>query len=165
MPKRTDISSILVIGFALALAGCESKSESRTETTTIREPDEQTHEECIERFSKGAEVWVNRAAKASFVYDISDLSGDKVRNFWGKSPEEGGKHTGTAHTGGGAGAAVKEFLEREPIGDTEMIMAGGLTLIRVNDAPASFEEAVRGGCERLREDVSIRQVTFSEGKT
>ena len=161
MPKRTDISSILVIGASLALAACDEQDISRSETTSLAEPTA-TVSECIEKFSGGKDVWSGKPVRASFVYDASDLEGDKVETFFGGDPMQAGSHSVTI-TDGDVDKARDEFLKRKPEGNSARLEAGDLTLIRVNYGPATFDEALREGCERLNGGASILQVTFSQG--
>lgn len=165
MPKRTDISSILAITAALALSACgDNGTTNRSETTTLKEPATATVGECLERFANGRDVWGDTKVKASFVYEVQDFDMMKAEAFWGDNPEADGKHSVTTHNGEGGNEALEEFLKSDPKGDTELFSAEGVSLIRINDGPSeNFEAALRTGCERLREGVTVRQVTFSQG--
>lgn len=167
MPKRTDISSILAIGAGLILAACgDSGTTSRSETTTVKEPATATVADCIERFSSGRDVWGDDKVRASFVYDISELGPDGLKQFWRESPDSDGQHSVTNQMGDGSEEALESFLKSDPKGDTEVFGTDDMSIIRINDAPAaSFDEALRTGCERLRDGVTVRQVTFSQGNS
>lgn len=152
-------SAIGGAALALFLAACE-KEPARTETTTLEEPSDQK-EQCMEKFADRGKVWGSDQVKASFIYDISALEGDKAHAFWGGDPAEYGQHTAKI-VEGEAGEAEKEFLDAEPVGSTELFQAGDTALMRVNDPAALFDTALRRGCDRLREGVTVKQVTFSK---
>ncbi len=144
---------------SLALAACE-KEPARTETTTLEEPSDQK-QQCIEKFAERGEVWGSDQVKSSFVYDISALEGEPAHAFWGGDPAEYGQHTAKI-VEGEAGEAEKEFLDSAPVGSTELFQAENVVLMWVNDPAALFDTALRRGCDRLREGVTVKQVTFSK---
>jgi hypothetical protein len=156
MTKRALVCFLPATFFALA--ACE-KEPARTETTTLEEPSGQK-EQCMERFADRG-VWGTDQVKSSFVYDISALEGEPAHAFWGGDPAEFGQHTAKI-VEGEAEDAEKQFLEGEPVGSTELFQAGDLVLMRVNDPAALFDTALRRGCDRLREGVTVKQVTFSK---
>ncbi|MDP4539321.1 hypothetical protein Q9K01_06770 [Qipengyuania sp. DY56-A-20] len=163
MPRGTDISSLLVIGAGLALYGCGDAETSRSEQVSFGGERPASVSECLERLAEGGEIWGEESVRASFVYDVSALGPDAVKQF-AKRSIEGGRHSMAVHHGEASDQALKNFLDRTPEGDTEMFGTDDLVLLRVNDAMARpFDAALRTGCQRLREGVTIRQYTFSRG--
>lgn len=143
---------------SLTLSACE-KEPARTETTTLAEPSDQKAQ-CMEKFADRG-VWGSDQVKSSFVYDISALEGEPAHAFWGGDPAEYGQHTAKIIEGE-AGEAQQEFLDSEAVGSTELFQAGDTILMRVNDPAALFDTALRRGCDRLREGVTVKQATFSK---
>ena len=161
MAGNSQVIPAIALPLTFAFTGC-SQEGSRDETTTLSDSATEVAE-CVERFADRG-VWGDGNVRASFVYDVTELGLDGIEAMWDAQPEEGGKHSMTIHTGGGGNRALERFLKSDPKGDTEAFGMDGVALIRVNyDAADSFEEALRTGCERLRDGVSIKQVTFSRG--
>ena len=62
-----------------------------------------------------------------------------------------------------SGSALEAFLSSSDGSDTAFFQSGDVLLFRVSDVPAPYSDVVRTGCARLREGVSVRQVTFEQG--
>ncbi len=154
--------SLLVIS-ALTLSGCGGESTSVSEEMVFEGGLTVDMTECMERFAdKG--VFGDKDVRASFTYDISALGQNAVNDFWGGNPSVDGAHRGVIVEGDDVDAGLSDFLDADPQDDTEMFEGGDVTLLRVNEAEAPFSDALRAGCGRLREGVTIRQVQFSRGK-
>ncbi len=161
MAKRTDTRLILVIAVALAIGACGERV-SRSETTS---PDELVGDaaDCVERFAGGSKSWGERPVRASFFYDVASLGKKANLTFLGKGdPADDGAHR-TVIAMDDAGSALEDFLSSSDHSDTAFFRSGDVLLFRVNDGPAPYSDVLRTGCARLREGVSIRQVTFEQG--
>tara|TARA_R110002072_G_scaffold138109_2_gene281124 strand:+ start:16146 stop:16649 length:504 start_codon:yes stop_codon:yes gene_type:complete len=162
MLDRIGAVSILLGGAAMTSAGCDASHTSRSENTAFGSSAPGSVSDCAEKFAAGGEVWGDNPIGASFVYDVTeirDLEADG--QFWQREPGDEGTHSVTIHNGDGGAQAVEDFLKSPPTGDSETFSSERISLVRVNEAPeAKFEEALRRGCERLRDGVTIRQVTF-----
>lgn len=162
MPKRTDISLILLLP-ALALAGCGSESTTTSEEVVFEGELTADMTECMERFADRG-VFGEEDVRASFTYDISALGPDAVNTFWGGDPSVDGVYRGMIVEGDDVEAGLNDYLKADPKDDAEMFEGGDIRMLRVNQPEMSFANALRKGCGRLREGVTIRQVQFSRGK-
>ena len=161
MTKHILAIAALALPLTFSLTACE-REPSRVETTTLEEPSAETAE-CMAKFADRG-TWGDDDVDASFVYDIGALDGDQVVAFWGGDPSEVGQHSAKiveSESEADGEEVQKEFLDSEPAGDTEVFRNGETVLMRVNDPSAGFEEALKRGCERLRDGVTIKQVTFA----
>lgn len=162
MPKRTDISSILVIGASLTLVACGGQEVSRSETTELAEPTTEVSE-CIAKFSRGKALWSAKPVRASFVYDASDYD-DEPMSFFENVTDSGAPDTVVAVTGHSQNA-VNDFLATSGETETAVLMAEETILFRVTSGPDEFDALLEQGCGRLSEGVAIKQVTFSRDQS
>ena len=162
MLDRIGAISILLGGAAMTSAGCDASHTSRSENTAFGSSAPGSVSDCAEKFAAGGEVWGDNPIGASFVYDVTEVEGLGTNGqFWQRKPGDEGTHSVIIHNGDGAAQAVEDFLKSTPSGDSETFSSESISLVRVNEAPeAKFQEALRKGCERLRDGVTIRQVTF-----
>ncbi len=166
MPKRTDISSILVIGAGLVLYGCGNTQTSHSEQVSFGGERPASVSECVDGMAKAGEIWSDGSVRTSFVYDVTELGLTGAKQFWKRSPDENGENSMTIHQGDVSDRAISDFLRRAPEGETEMFATEGLILVRINDdAARPFDAVMRTGCERLRDGVTIRQYTISRGNS
>ncbi len=146
----------------MTLVGCDASQTSSSESTTFGASSLDSVSDCIEKFATGGEVWGASPVRASFVYDLTEATElENDDQVWKRQPGAEGTHSVTIHNGDGSAKAAEEFLKSTPKGNIETFSSDSLSLVRVNDTTeARFEGALRLGCERLRDGVTIRQVTF-----
>jgi len=156
----------LAITTSLSVSGCGEATTSRSEQVSFNDQGPTSVAECIDKLAKGGEIWGEGSVRATLVYDVTDLGLSGAKQFGKRSPNGNGELSITIHQGEALEGAVNDFLQRTPKGDTELFAADDLILLRINDDAASpFDAALRTGCERLRDGVTIRQYTFSRGNT
>ncbi len=156
MPPLFSSRSILVVAFALAAAGCGDRT-SRDKTPV--EPGTLVAG-CMERFDKAARLWGEAPVRASFVYDLTELEDERVAQIFGGKSGDGPPRTMTFATGATPDAKAK-FLESSRDSGTAMFRSDDEFLLVVNEGPGPFRDVLRAGCDRLRNDLSMLQASFS----
>ena len=154
MPKRTDISSILVIGAAIALTGC-SKAEAVAETADA----------CVQRFadiarSDAAKLLAGKPVMAIYSYDVTAMPGADLKSLMRLDEDVSKAPKGTL-VSGASGQALKAFMAAEVEPRGAIFMAADVSIYRTIRPVDSVAQVAATGCAAQGPGMRLVNIRFT----
>ncbi len=154
MPKRTDITSILVIGATMSLSAC-------AETGNNIAADE-TAKQCTERFAAYAndplvkQGFAGKPLSATYSYDVTHLSAADLKALMRLHDAAEKAPKGTL-VSGPSQDALKAFMA-EKVEPRGAIFMGNLSVFRTVQQVESVDQIVLTGCKHQQPGMRLIQI-------
>lgn len=154
MPKRTDISSILVVGAVCALAGC-TKAEAVAETG----------EACVERFANvargsAATLMAGKPVMATYSYDVTAMPAADLKVLMRLGEDTSKSPKGTL-VSGASGRALKDFMAAEVEPRGAIFMAADVSIYRTIRPVDRVSQVVATGCAAQGPGMRLVNIRFT----
>ncbi|MEP2235296.1 MAG: hypothetical protein ABJM58_04885 [Alteripontixanthobacter sp.] len=152
MPKRTNNSSIFVIGAVLSLSACEGAGAGGTPLTSI--------DDCMERLREPVRVLGDPLVTGSFVYNIDSL---EAAVELGKTPDTAGPRM-TLLQGGGQQAVIDEFKNSPAEASPTALLAEGIGFVKIGFGPAPAQQVAELGCGKITPEISVEHYSMQNAE-